>query len=62
MTMGLPQISSKVTGSLKMELVTNKLERLIGSGIVSRYRCEWERGEMERQMDGREVNVPRWNG
>ena len=38
------------------------MERLIGGGIVSRYRCEWERGEIERWMDGRGVEVPRWNG
>ena len=47
---------------MRRELVTGRLERLIGSGIVSRFRCEWERGQMERRMDGRAKEVPRWNG
>lgn len=48
--------------SVRRELVTERLERLIGSGIVSRFRCEWERGQMERKMDRRAVEKPRWNG
>jgi hypothetical protein len=47
---------------VRRELVTGRLERLIGSGIVSRFRCEWERGQMERRMEGRAKEVPRWNG
>ena len=47
---------------MRRELVTERLERLIGSGVVSRFRCEWERGQMERRMEGRAKEVPRWKG